>query len=138
MIAADRSGADAPGSTLTAFQGFGRLLALPDRAGQPPRPWRRLARRVRSPEVEPSLAAEVEVRPGGATFVRLDRDRSPAPSWSTLSWLETSIRSYAKFVEVAVKVTATQADEQEFVRRERMAIEEIRGLLAEMLPAGED
>jgi len=35
MIAADRSGADAPGSTLTAFQDFEWLLALPDRAGQP-------------------------------------------------------------------------------------------------------
>jgi hypothetical protein len=37
-------------------------------------------------------------------------------------------------VDVAAKVTATQQDEQDMVRRERMAIDEIRGLLAEMLP----
>jgi hypothetical protein len=47
--------------------------------------------------------------------------------------LETSIRAYAKYVDVAAKVTATQQDEQELVRRERMAIDEIRSLLAEMV-----
>ncbi|MBU6387691.1 MAG: hypothetical protein KGS49_17230 [Planctomycetes bacterium] len=40
--------------------------------------------------------------------------------------------AYAKFLDVAAKVTATQQDEQDMVRRERMAIDEIRGLLAEM------
>jgi hypothetical protein len=40
-------------------------------------------------------------------------------------------------VEVAAKATATQADEQEFVRKEKMAIEEIRSLLAEMMPEAE-
>ncbi|MFM7927734.1 MAG: hypothetical protein ACKO9Q_08455, partial [Pirellula sp.] len=67
----------------------------------------------------------------GAT-VNLSRAKEPAPSWAALGWLETSIRAYAKFVDVAAKVTATQQDEQEMVRRERIAIDEIRSLLAEM------
>ncbi len=76
----------------------------------------------------------VEERPSGATVVRLDRAHEPAPSRAAIGWLETSIRSYAKYVEVAAKATATQQDEQELVRHERMAIEEIRSLLAEMMP----
>jgi len=75
----------------------------------------------------------VEEKPNGATVVHLDLARTPAPSWSALGWLETSIRAYAKFVDVAAKVTATQQDEQDMVRRERMAIDEIRSLLAEMV-----
>ena len=74
----------------------------------------------------------VEERPGGATVVRLERAHEPAPSRAAIGWLETSIRSYAKYVEVAAKATATAQDEQEQVRRERMQIEEIRALLAEM------
>jgi hypothetical protein len=69
---------------------------------------------------------------GQTTVVRLDRARSPAPSWAALSWLETSIRSYAKFVEVAAKAAGGANEDQDHVRRERMAIEEIRGLLEEM------
>jgi hypothetical protein len=46
--------------------------------------------------------------------------------------LETSIRSYAKFVEVAAKVTGSGDEDAEQVKRERFRIEEIRGLLAEM------
>jgi hypothetical protein len=46
--------------------------------------------------------------------------------------LETSIRAYAKFVDVAAKASASVEDEREMVRRERLAIDEIRGLLAEM------
>jgi hypothetical protein len=91
-----------------------------------------------------SLAAEVgwvqaerlrivEERPGGATVVTLALARSPAPSWAALSWLETSIRSYAKFVEVAAKVASAPDDEQAQAKRERMAIDGIRSLLAEML-----
>ncbi|NLF73890.1 MAG: hypothetical protein GX575_33190 [Candidatus Anammoximicrobium sp.] len=75
----------------------------------------------------------VEEKPSGATRVHLDRARSPAPSWAALGWLETSIRSYAKYIDVVAKNLAVQQDEQELVRREKMAIEEIRGLLAEML-----
>ena len=74
----------------------------------------------------------VEEKSKGVTVVHLDRARTPAPSWSALGWLETSIRAYAKFVDVAAKVTSTQQDEQDMVRRERMAIDEIRALLAEM------
>jgi len=75
----------------------------------------------------------VEEIPSGATRVYLGRARSPAPSWAALGWLETSIRSYAKYIDVVAKNLAVQQDEQELVRREKMAIEEIRGLLAEML-----
>ena len=48
----------------------------------------------------------VEDQASGATSVHLDRALSPAPSWAALGWLETSIRSYAKFVDVAAKATA--------------------------------
>jgi hypothetical protein len=74
----------------------------------------------------------VEEKSDGATVVHLKLARSPAPSWSALGWLETSIRAYSKFVDVAAKVTATHQDQQDLVRRERMAIDEIRSLLAEM------
>lgn len=65
--------------------------------------------------------------------VDLRKAMTPAPSWSALGWLETSIRAYAKFVDVAAKASATLEDEREVVRREKLAIEEVRGLLAEML-----
>ena len=70
--------------------------------------------------------------PSGQIKVNLDQARSPAPSWSALSWLETSIRSYAKYVEVAAKATATAQDEQDQVRRERLDLAEVRSLLEEM------
>jgi hypothetical protein len=68
----------------------------------------------------------------GLTIVDLSRALQPAPSWSALGWLETSIRAYAKFVDVAAKSSSSVEDEREMVRRERLAIEEIRVLLAEM------
>jgi hypothetical protein len=74
----------------------------------------------------------VEEMPTGAIRVHLDRARSPAPSWAALGWLETSIRSYAKYVDVAARATASQEDQAEAVRRERMQIEDIRALLREM------
>jgi len=49
----------------------------------------------------------VEDMPAGPTVVHLDHALSPDPSWSALGWLETSIRSYAKFVDVAAKATAS-------------------------------
>jgi len=67
--------------------------------------------------------------------VDLSRALSPAPSYSALSWLETSILFPSKFADISVKATADQDTEKEFVRREKMAIEEIRSLLAEMLDA---
>jgi hypothetical protein len=39
----------------------------------------------------------------------------------------------SKFADISVKATAGQEDEREAVRREKLAIEEIRALLAEML-----
>lgn len=74
----------------------------------------------------------VEELASGGTRVHLERAHEPAPSRSALGWLETSIRSYAKFVEVAAKVSGPGADEGEQIKREKLAIEEIRGLLAEM------
>ena len=70
----------------------------------------------------------------GATIVHLSRSLSPAPSWAALGWLETSIRSYAKYVDVAAKATASDDGEAAVMRRERMAIEEMEALLAEMMP----
>lgn len=76
-------------------------------------------------------ANRLRVRDG--TGVDLSRALSPAPSYSALSWLETSILFPAKFADISVKATAQQDDEREGVRREKMAIEEIRSILAEML-----
>ena len=59
----------------------------------------------------------------------LSRALSPAPSYSALSWLETSILFPAKFADISVKATATQDDEKEDIRREKMAIAEIRRVL---------
>ena len=74
----------------------------------------------------------VEERSPGVAVVHLDRSRSPAPSWAALSWLETSIRSYAKFVDILAKSLKDEQDEAADIRRERMQIDEIRELLAEM------
>jgi hypothetical protein len=74
----------------------------------------------------------VEERPGAATLVRLGRAMSPAPSWAALGWLETSIRSYAKYVDVAAKATSTEEGEAAVMKRERMAQAEVEALLAEM------
>ncbi len=68
----------------------------------------------------------------GATVVSLSRASTPAPSMGALGWLETSIRSYAKYVDVLVKSLKDEVDEQEQVKRERAKIEDIRGILAEM------
>ena len=78
----------------------------------------------------------VTEHPSGATSVHLDHALSPAPSWAALGWLETSIRSYAKYVDVAAKATAIADGEASVVRRERMAIEEVQRLLDEMMPDG--
>jgi len=78
----------------------------------------------------------VEEKPGRATVVRLDLALSPAPSWAALGWLETSIRNYAKSVDVAAKATSSDDGEADVMRRERMAIEEVRALLDEMRDEG--
>ncbi len=75
----------------------------------------------------------VEERASGATLVHLAQALSPAPSWAALGWLETSIRSYAKYVDVAAKATASDDGDAEVWKRERMAIEEMEGLLEQMM-----
>ena len=75
----------------------------------------------------------VEERTAGPTVVHLDQALSPAPSWAALGWLETSVRRYAKFVDVAAKATASEDGEAAVMRRERMAIDEVRALLEEMI-----
>lgn len=69
---------------------------------------------------------------GERSVVDLSRSLTPAPSYAALGWLETSIRAYTKFVDVAAKATASLEDEREHIRREKLAIEDIRKLLAEM------
>ena len=81
-------------------------------------------------------ANRLKVRSGSG--VDLSRALSPAPSYSALSWLETSILFPAKFADISVKASAEQDSEKEFIKRERLAIEEIRSILAEMLEANGD
>lgn len=75
----------------------------------------------------------VEERPNGSTVVRLERAGSPPPSWAALGWLETSIRSYAKFVDICAKGLGQAELESDLVKRERRSIEDVRRLLAEMI-----
>ena len=79
-------------------------------------------------------ANRLKVRSG--TGVDLSRALSPAPSYSALSWLETSILFPAKFADISVKASADNDSEKEFIKREKLAIEEIRSILREMLEAG--
>ena len=67
--------------------------------------------------------------------VDLSRALSPAPSYSALSWLETAILFPSKFADTLVKAPAQDEDEKEHIRREKLAIEEIRSILKEMLDA---
>ena len=82
-------------------------------------------------EVSWVTANRLRVRDGDG--VDLARALSPAPSYAALSWLETSILFPAKFADISVKATQNQEDEREHVRREKLAIEEIRNLLSEMV-----
>lgn len=75
----------------------------------------------------------VEELPTGGTVVRLDRAERPAPSKAALGWLETSIRAYAKYCDIAAKAASSYEDEREIVRRERQSIEQVRAILAEMV-----
>lgn len=69
---------------------------------------------------------------GNTTIVRLERASAPAPSMSALGWLETSVRSYAKYIDVLARALSTAVDEQEQVRRERLRMDDIQALLGEM------
>ncbi len=84
-------------------------------------------------QVEISWVSANRLRVRDGSGVDLSKALSPAPSYSALSWLETSILFPSKFADISVKATANQDDEREAVRREKLSIEEIRGLLAEML-----
>ena len=75
----------------------------------------------------------VAEHPGQATVVCLELSLSPAPSWAALGWLETSVRSYAKYVDVAARASGGDDDEGAVMRRERMAIDEVAALIDEMM-----
>ncbi len=86
----------------------------------------------------PMAGCAVSASDRGRESGRCDRGSSrpgalSCPSWAALGWLETSIRSYAKFVDVAAKATASDDGEADVWRRERMAIEEVQALLNEMM-----
>ena len=66
-------------------------------------------------------------------IVDLTRSLSPAPSWATLGWLETSIKTYSKYVDIAARATIGLDSEAADIRREVQSIEEVRKLLASML-----
>lgn len=90
-----------------------------------------------------SLAAEVSwVQANRLRVVRETSDRvivdlsralSPAPSYATLGWLETSIKTYSKYVDIAARATIGLDSEAADIRREVQSIEEVRKLLASML-----
>ena len=82
--------------------------------------------------VQSNRLVVVEEQASGATRVHLGRAHEPAPSRAALGWLETSIRSYAKYVDVVARSLAAVQDEVDQVRRERMRIDEIKALLREM------
>ena len=86
--------------------------------------------------VQSSRIDVVEATAGGYR-IHLDRADRPVPSKAALGWLETAVLFPAKFADVAVKATQHQEDEREHARRERLAIDEVEALLAEMLEAYE-
>ncbi len=69
---------------------------------------------------------------GNSTVVHLERASIPAPSMAALGWLETSIRSYAKYIDIVAKSLSSAVDEQDAARRERLRIDDIQALLSEM------
>lgn len=106
-------------------QGVPGLGTIPESWGQLP------ANASLQSEIAWVSANRLRVRDGNG--VDLSRALSPAPSYSALSWLETSILFPSKFADISVKATQNQEDEAQHVRREKLAIDEIRALLAEMM-----
>ena len=82
-------------------------------------------------EIAWTQANRLRVRQGEG--VDLGRALSPAPSYAALSWLETSILYPAKFADVAVKATQERQDDAEQVRRERLALLEVKDMLGEAM-----
>lgn len=113
------------GDTASPDSGVAGLGDIPEAWGELP------ANAQLQTEIAWVSANRLRVRDGSG--VNLSRALSPAPSYSALSWLETSILFPSKFADISVKATANQDDEKEHIRREKMAIEEIRSILAEML-----
>jgi hypothetical protein len=68
--------------------------------------------------------------------VDLGKALTPAPSYAALGWLETSIRAYSKWCDIAARATSNQELEGESIKREKRSIEEMRAILAEMMPDG--
>lgn len=79
-------------------------------------------------------ANRLRVVQGGA--VDLSRSLGPAPSYAALAWLETSTLYPAKWADVCVRATQDAQDDQQDVRRERVALVEVQGLLGEAIGAG--
>lgn len=67
--------------------------------------------------------------------VDLSKALSPAPSYAALGWLETSIRAFTKYCDIAAKATSQLEDEKEHVRLEKLAIDRVRELLGQMVEA---
>lgn len=86
-------------------------------------------------QVEVSWVQANRLRVVQGDRVDLSRSRSPAPSYAALSWLETSMLYPAKWADVCVRATSEQQDDQQDVRREKAALADVRGLLAEAVSA---
>ena len=56
--------------------------------------------------VQASRIDVVEDLPSGAVVVHLDRADRPAPSKAAIGWLETSIRAFSKYCDIAAKATS--------------------------------
>ena len=82
--------------------------------------------------VQSNRLVVVEELSSGATRVHLDRARSPAPSHGCPRLARDQHQVVCQVPGCGRSIAAAGADEQEHVRRERMAIEEIDELLREM------
>lgn len=114
-----------PAATESGLAGLGEL----------PPSWPSLpANAALAVEVAWVQANRLRVVQGGA--VDLTRSLSPAPSYAALAWLETSMLFPSKWADVTVKATQDAQDDQADVRRERVALAEVRALMAEAAAAG--
>jgi hypothetical protein len=100
--------------------------------GELPEAWPTLPANA-SLQMEISWVSANRLRVRDGSGVDLSKALSPAPNYSAPSWLETSILFPSKFADISVKATQNQEDEAQHIRREKLAIKEIRGLLIEML-----
>jgi hypothetical protein len=82
-------------------------------------------------EVSWVQANRLRVYQGG--MVDLSRSLGPAPSHAALSWLETSLLYPAKWADVCVRAAQGTQDDTEQVRRERMALGEVRSMMDEAM-----